>query len=175
MGYYEICNCMFFLNLHGHDLRLFWSSLSRFKLSLPQFNVPVVFNAMSGRLSGFPSLFWRYLCIRYESYNYWSDSKVQTYGRKSRGTLCSVPRKLTKATPGGVKVNLADKIIVSYYLFQRNLFICIVLHYFFRLQQVDVSHTWTLIPVIFSMFCRKVSGAWLREHHAFTPQNPLTV
>ena len=25
------------------------------------------------------------------------------------------PRKLTKATPGGVKVNLADKIIFSYY------------------------------------------------------------
>ena len=44
-----------FLNLHGHDLRLFWSCLSRFKLSLPQCNVPVVFNGMSGRLSGFPS------------------------------------------------------------------------------------------------------------------------
>ena len=40
--------------------------------------------------------------------------KVQTYGRKSRVTLCSLPRKLTKATPGGVKVNLADKIIFSY-------------------------------------------------------------
>ena len=38
---------------------------------------------------------------------------VQTYDRKSRGTLCSLPRKLTKATPGGVKVNLADKIIFS--------------------------------------------------------------
>ena len=41
--------------------------------------------------------------------------KVQTYGRKSRGTLCSLPRKLTKVTPGGVEVNLADKIIFSYY------------------------------------------------------------
>ena len=66
---------------------------------------------------------------------------VQTYGRKSRGTLCSLPRKLTKATPGGVKVNLAVKIIFSYYYFQHNLFICIVLHSYFRLQQVDVSHT----------------------------------
>ena len=46
-----------YLNLHGHDLRLFWSCLSRFKLSLPQCNVPVVFNGMSGRLSGFPSLY----------------------------------------------------------------------------------------------------------------------
>ena len=45
------------LNLHGHDLRLFWSCLSRFKLSLPQCNVHVVFNGMSGRLSGFPSLY----------------------------------------------------------------------------------------------------------------------
>ena len=45
------------LNLHGHDHRLFWSCLSRFKLSLPQCNVPVVFNGMSGRLSGFPSIY----------------------------------------------------------------------------------------------------------------------
>ena len=45
------------LNLHGHDLRLFWSCLSRFKHSLPQCNVPVVFNGMSGRLSGVPSLY----------------------------------------------------------------------------------------------------------------------
>ena len=41
--------------------------------------------------------------------------KVQTYDRKSRGALCSLPRKLTKVTPGGVEVNLADKIIFSYY------------------------------------------------------------
>ena len=103
-------NWLFFM-LNGHDLRLFWSCLSRFKLSLPQCTVPVVFNGMSGRLSGFPSLYWRYLCIRYESYNYWSDYKVHTYGRKSR----SLPCKLTKATPGGVKVYLAEKIICSYY------------------------------------------------------------
>ena len=37
------------------------------------------------------------------------------YGRKSQGTLCSLPRKFTTATPGGVKVNLADKIIFSYH------------------------------------------------------------
>ena len=37
--------------------------------------------------------------------------RVQTYARKSRGSLCSLPRKLTKVTPSGVKVNLAEKII----------------------------------------------------------------
>ena len=36
---------------------------------------------------------------------------VQTPSRKFRGSLCSLPRKLTKVTPGGVKVNLAEKII----------------------------------------------------------------
>ena len=29
----------------------------------------------------------------------------------SRGSLCSLPRKLTKVKPSGVKVNLAEKII----------------------------------------------------------------
>ena len=37
--------------------------------------------------------------------------RVQTYRRKFRGSLCSLPRKLTKVTPSGVKVNLAEKII----------------------------------------------------------------
>ena len=36
--------------------------------------------------------------------------RVQTYARKSRGSLCSLPRKLTKVTPSGVKVNVAEKI-----------------------------------------------------------------
>ena len=27
--------------------------------------------------------------------------RVQTYARKSRGSLCSLPRKLTKVTPSG--------------------------------------------------------------------------
>ena len=40
------------LNLHSHDLRVHVGSLSRFKLSLPQCNVPGVLNCMSGRLSG---------------------------------------------------------------------------------------------------------------------------
>ena len=35
---------------------------------------------------------------------------VQTYARKSRGSLCSIPRKLTKVTPSGVKVILAENI-----------------------------------------------------------------
>ena len=37
--------------------------------------------------------------------------RVQTYDRKFRGSLCSLPSKLTKVTPSGVKVNLAEKII----------------------------------------------------------------
>ena len=45
------------LNLHSHDLRVPVGSLSQFKLSLPQCNVPGVLNCMSGRLSGFPSLY----------------------------------------------------------------------------------------------------------------------
>ena len=36
---------------------------------------------------------------------------VQTPSRKFRGSLCSLPRKLPKVTPSGVKVNLAEKII----------------------------------------------------------------
>ena len=36
---------------------------------------------------------------------------VQTYARKYLGSLCTLPRKLTKVTPSGVKVNLAEKII----------------------------------------------------------------
>ena len=45
------------LNLHSHDLRVPVGNLSRFKLSLPQCNVPGVLNCMSGRLRGFPSLY----------------------------------------------------------------------------------------------------------------------
>ena len=45
------------LNLLRHDLRVLVGSLSRFKLSLPQCNVPGVLNCMSGRLSAFPSLY----------------------------------------------------------------------------------------------------------------------
>ena len=45
------------LNLHSHDLRVPVGSLSRFKLSLPQCNVPGVLNCMSGRLSRCPSLY----------------------------------------------------------------------------------------------------------------------
>ena len=45
------------LNLHSHGLRVPVGSLSRFKLSLPQCNVPGVLNCMSGGVSGFPSLY----------------------------------------------------------------------------------------------------------------------
>ena len=40
-----------------------------------------------------------------------SIDRTQTPSRKFRGSLCSLPRKLTKVTPSGVKVNLAEKII----------------------------------------------------------------
>ena len=43
-------NC---LKLHRHDLRVHAGSLLRFKLSLPQCNVPGVLNCMSGHLSEF--------------------------------------------------------------------------------------------------------------------------
>ena len=66
------------LNLLRHDLRVPVGSLLRFKLSLPQCNVPDVLNCMSGRLSRFPSLYWRYLCNSYENYNYWQNPKVNT-------------------------------------------------------------------------------------------------
>ena len=45
------------LKLLRHDLRVLVGSISRFKLSLPQCNVPGVLNCVSGRLSGFPSLY----------------------------------------------------------------------------------------------------------------------
>ena len=66
------------LNLHSHDLRVPVGSVSRFKLSLSQCDLPGVLNCMSGRLSGFPSLYCRYLCISYENDNYcgcagWGD------------------------------------------------------------------------------------------------------
>ena len=61
---------------------------------------------MSGRLSGFPI---DDICVSDMKVIIIDQTpKVQTYDRKSRGTLCSLPRKLTKATPGGDKVNLAD-------------------------------------------------------------------
>ena len=87
-------------------------SLSRFKLSLPQCNVPGVLNCMSGRLSGFPSLIDDIcvLAMKIITIDRTQRSiRVQTYARKSRGSLCSLPRKLTKVTPSGVKVNLAEK------------------------------------------------------------------
>ena len=61
------------LNLLRHRVRV--GSLSRFKLTLPQCNVPGVWNCMSVRLSMFSSLYWRYLCISYEN---WQNPKVNT-------------------------------------------------------------------------------------------------
>ena len=56
--------------------------------------------------------------------------RVQTYDRKFRGSLCSLPCKLTKVTPSGVKVNLAEKIIFLILLISAQLihFYCVALH-----------------------------------------------
>ena len=48
--------------------------------------------------------------------------RVQTYARKSQGSLYSLPRKLTKVT-SEVKVNLAEKIIFFIILISPELFI----------------------------------------------------
>ena len=55
--------------------------------------------------------------------------RFQTYARKSRGSLCSFPRELTKVTPSGVKVNLAEKIIFFILLISAQLihFYCVAL------------------------------------------------
>ena len=114
-----------------------------------QCKVHGVLNWMSGRLSG-----------------------------KSRGSLCSLPRKWTRVTPSGVKVNLVGKIIFFILL----LISAQLIHLYcvYSLQQVDGWHTWILKLVICSgasvcsMFCRKSAGSWHREHHAFAPQNALT-
>ena len=85
-------------------------SLSRFKLSLPQCNVPGVLNCMSGRLTCIDDIC--VLAMKMISIDRTQRSiRVQTPSRKFRGSLCSLPRKLTKVTPSGVKVNLAEKII----------------------------------------------------------------
>ena len=54
--------------------------------------------------------------------------RVQTHVRKSRGSLCSLPRKLTKVKPSGVKVNLAEKIIFFILLIPAQLihFYCVI-------------------------------------------------
>ena len=45
------------LKLLHHDLASARRSLSRFKLSLPQCNVPGIFKCMLCRLNGFPTIF----------------------------------------------------------------------------------------------------------------------
>ena len=52
-----------YLNLHSHDLRVPVGSLSRFKLILPQCNVPGALNCMSGRLSGCPLACIDSICV----------------------------------------------------------------------------------------------------------------
>ena len=102
------------LNLHSHDLRVPVGSLSRFKLCLPRYNVPGVLKCMSGRLSGFLACIDDIcvLAMKIISIDRTQRSiPVQTPSRKLRGSLCSLPRKLTKVTPSRVKVNLAEKIL----------------------------------------------------------------
>ena len=85
-------------------------SLSRFKLSLPQCNVPGVLKCMSGALASIDDIC--VLATEIITIDRTQRSiRVQTCDRKFRGSLCSLPRKLTKVTPSGVKVNLAEQII----------------------------------------------------------------
>ena len=100
------------LNLHSHDLRVPVGSLSRFKLSLPQCNVPGALNCMSGRLSGFLACIDDICALAMKIISIDRMQRlipVQTPSRKFRGSLRSLPRKLTKVTPSGVKVNLVEK------------------------------------------------------------------
>ena len=53
IGYFCQNYCDKKLKLLRHDLAPAWRSLSRFKLSFLQCNLPGVLNCMSGRLSGF--------------------------------------------------------------------------------------------------------------------------
>ena len=127
--YLQTCS----LKLHRHDLRVPVGSLSRFKLSLPQCNIPGVLNCMSGRLSGFPRSCIDGICVLAMTIIIFDRTqmsiRVQTYARKSRGSLCYLPRKLTKVTPSGVKVNLAEKIIFFILLISPQLihFYCVAL------------------------------------------------
>ena len=103
-------------------------SLSRFKLSLPQCNLPGVFNCMSGFLACIDDIC--VLAMKIISIDRTQRSiPVKTPSRKFRGCLCSLPRKLTKVTPSGVKVNLAEKIIYFILLISAQLihFYCVAL------------------------------------------------
>ena len=66
-------------------------SVSRFKLSLPQCDLSGILNCMSGRLSGFPILYCRYLCTVVPVMNGHprDQAKVFVHGRwpPIRGTL----------------------------------------------------------------------------------------
>ena len=105
-------------------------SLSRFKLSLPQCNVLGVLNCMSG--AGFLACIDDIcvLAMKIISIDRTQRSiPVQTPSIKFRGSLCSLPCKLTKVTPSGVKVNLAEKIIFFILLVSAQLihFYCVAL------------------------------------------------
>ena len=72
--------------------------ISRFKLSLPQCNVPGVLNCMSGRLSGFLACIDDICVLAMISISIDRTQRsiqVQTPSRKFRGSVCSLPRKLT--------------------------------------------------------------------------------
>ena len=120
---------------HQLNLRVPVGSLSRFKLSLPQCNVPGVLNCLSGRLSRGALGFIDDICVLAVKIitrpidRTQRSIRVQTYDRKFRGSLCSLPRKLTKVTPSGVKVNLAEKIIVFIFIISAQLinFYCVAL------------------------------------------------
>ena len=104
-------------------------SLSQFKLTLPKCNLPGVLNCMSdGFLACIDDIC--VLAMKIITIDRTQRSiRVQTYNIMFRGSLCSLPRKLTEVTPSGVKVNLAEKIICFILLISAQLihFYCVAL------------------------------------------------
>ena len=94
--------------------------------------VPGVLNYLSGRLNWFLDCIDDIcvLAMKIITIDRTQRSiRVQTYERKSRGSLCSIPRKLPKVTPSGVKMNLAENIIFFILLVSPELihFYCVAL------------------------------------------------
>ena len=81
--------------------------------------------------------------------------RVQTNSNKSRGSLCPLPRKLTKVTPSGVKVNLAEKIIFFILLISAQL-----IHLY--CVQGNVKDNW---PILFQAFSVKFRPIHLKFFH----------
>ena len=52
--------------------------------------------------------------------------RVQTYARKSWGSVCALPRKLTKVTPSGVKVKENNIFHITSFTATYSFLLCII-------------------------------------------------